>query len=882
MEGIVSIHAQQYAEDKYEKMLPLLGMRRAEITACMEGLTGDERILMEFLYGTMPICDAADYEPQLLYAYVRHALFLRRQKKWTRELPEEVFLNYVLYYRVNNENITDCRGWFYEMLWPLVENLSEEEAVKEVNYWCARQASYTSADPRTLSPAGVFKSGSGRCGEESTFLVTALRSIGIAARQVYTPIWAHCDDNHAWVEAWVDGGWRFLGACEPEEVLNKGWFTNASSRAMMIHTRVFSDYQSGKAEQREELTERDGAAYFYNDTPSYALTSPLKVRVRDEAGSPAVHARVSFELLNAAAHYPVSVLYTDQKGEVSLNMGLGSVCLVVSWKNCFCERLVENRENTTVEVVMREGEWEESLKRQEQEWQYLEHIAPRDYPMHPVKLTAQQKETGRKKKHEAEQRRREKLDGFARAEQCKRYPEAEEILALSYGNYPEICRFLEEHPGREARELLSVLSKKDYRDIHADLLGEHFDYGREVKEYSYGAYLQDEEDPWKLFLNYVWNPRIQHEMITPYRSFLTDALSAGEKEDFCREPAHIWKWIRERVTCLDEKNYHPVITSPAGVLRVLQGSEKAQKILFVAICRTLGIPARLNPVSYEAEYYRDHRFHDVSSAKQEEKMVLLKLKSQEQPEYHASWTIGRLIRDTERKEEDARCRFETLDLRGREFCDGQLTLTLPEGIYRLITTVRLPNGNQLEARRVVDTTAFTPGESGMPEQTMELVIRKPRLDQMLEKLALDHFTLRREDGSEAEAADILEGRITMLAFLEEGMEPTEHFLNELMERREEIGQSGLKLVFVVTGRQAYDNPTFAAALREVPAEVYYDDFTELPEILARRMYTDPERLPLVALISPDMTGRYASSGYNVGSVGLMLRIAKMLTEEEEN
>lgn len=114
------------------------------------------------------------------------------------------------------------------------------------------------------------------------------------------------------------------------------------------------------------------------------------------------------------------------------------------------------------------------------------------------------------------------------------------------------------------------------------------------------------------------------------------------------------------------------------------------------------------------------------------------------------------------------------------------------------------------------------------------------------------------------------------------MEPTEHFLNELMERREEIGQSGLKLVFVVTGRQAYDNPTFAAALREVPAEVYYDDFTELPEILARRMYTDPERLPLVALISPDMTGRYASSGYNVGSVGLMLRIAKMLTEEEEN
>ena len=32
------------------------------------------------------------------------------------------------------------------------------------------------------------------------------------SRQVYTPRWAHTDDNHAWVEAWVNGKWYFLGA----------------------------------------------------------------------------------------------------------------------------------------------------------------------------------------------------------------------------------------------------------------------------------------------------------------------------------------------------------------------------------------------------------------------------------------------------------------------------------------------------------------------------------------------------------------------------------------------------------------------------------------------------------------------------------------------
>ncbi len=81
----------------------------------------------------------------------------------------------------------------------------------------------------------------GRCGEESTFLVAALRSVGIPARQVYTPRWAHTDDNHAWVEAWADGKWYFLGACEPEPVLNLGWFNAPASRGNADAYKKYSD-----------------------------------------------------------------------------------------------------------------------------------------------------------------------------------------------------------------------------------------------------------------------------------------------------------------------------------------------------------------------------------------------------------------------------------------------------------------------------------------------------------------------------------------------------------------------------------------------------------------------------------------------------------------
>lgn len=950
MEQIISNRAAAYAAGKYRETLPLLGERRHEIDAYVEALAGDEKVLTEFLYGTMPLCDAADYEPELMGKFVSHALFLRRNVAWTGELPEDLFFNYVLYYRVNNEDITDCRGWFYEMLMPLVEGCGQREAVKRVNYWCARQAAYTSSNARTLGPVGVFYSGSGRCGEESTFLVTALRSIGIAARQVYTPRWAHCDDNHAWVEARVDGSWCFLGACEPEEVLNKGWFTNASSRAMMVHTRVFSDYQSeGTAEDgndavREELTERDGAALFYNDTPFYARTERFTVEVKDENGNPVCGARVAFELLNGAEYFPVSVLVTGEDGEVSLTMGLGSVHIFVSKGELCGEVLYRNggegqaggagscREGRTagadhgagVTVVLSEEAQRAAREAQKRDWQQFDLIAPRDYPVHPVTLTGEQKERGRAGRQEAELLRKQKLKRYADPESYAAYQDIfaaaerderlREILALSYGNTPEICRFLERHPEGEAVSFLGVLDKKDYRDLRADVLEEHYNRRKELYDAFCGNGGVEQEDG--LFLRYVWNPRIRYEALTPYRAAIQKALNKEQEERFRSEPGAIWRWIQETVSCEPGRSYHPVVTSPAGVLRTGQGSELSQKTLFVAICRTLGIPARINPVTSAAEYYRDHGFvavgcldapdrngrapesagggdgshENTATGGNDDRRVRLILRSGDEPAYFVSWTIGRQTVAGKGADRDGYTAYETLDFSDRAFEDGTLTLLLPEGCYRLLTTVRLPNGNQMAAVRIFDTADCVPGTDGVPEAELSLLLRRPLLAQMTESLALEDFTLRLEDGTECESREIVD-RHTMLAFLEEGTEPTEHLLNELREQRQEFLESGLKLIFVLTGRGALSNPTLADAMEKLPAEVYYDDFAELPEVLARRMYTDPEKLPLVLLVSPaggtacepgktesaaKLTGRYASSGYNVGNVRMMLGIAKLL------
>ncbi len=97
---------------------------------------------------------------------------------------------------------------FYAQLQERVAGKQMEAAILETNYWCAEEAIIRQR-MTVPSAEAVYRNGIGRCGEESVFTVNALRSIGIPARQVYAHRWAHCDDNHAWVEVWCEGTWHF-------------------------------------------------------------------------------------------------------------------------------------------------------------------------------------------------------------------------------------------------------------------------------------------------------------------------------------------------------------------------------------------------------------------------------------------------------------------------------------------------------------------------------------------------------------------------------------------------------------------------------------------------------------------------------------------------
>jgi len=790
-------------------------------------------LALKYLYMTMPCSDIGNYSFKVFLDYAENSVRLWKEAEGVRSLPEDIFLNYVLYHRVNEEEIAPCRELFHNEIrsfmeenekLSLMDGCSRKDFAIEVNYWCAQEATYHCTDDRTLSALTVYRRGNGRCGEESVFTVNALRSVGVPARQVYAPKWSHCDDNHAWVEIWCDGSWYFLGACEPEEILNKGWFTNASSRAMMVHSRVFDTMIP-----EGEVIGKDGMVTMLNELKRYALTKEITVSVKDSHGKPAEGAEVSFEVLNYSEYAPIAELKTDSLGKVSLTTGLGSIHISArmyadgEWLHA--ENSMDTKTEDCCEICLMPVGKEKGIFYEE--WTEIDMIAPHDAPVNKDMPTPEQKERGSKRLAEANAYREQKVRNLSN---------------------PECRKFLEKETGDSSmrKKLLEVLTEKDRTDCISQVLEEHLK----------SALPYEKNMDADIFVLYVLNPRVDDEVLQKYRKTILEQLSEEEKNMLQKEPAKIWKWIEDKIVSSPEKERSSVITTPSGCLKTGTGSILSKKILFVAMARTLGIPARLNPHDRSMEYMKNGKFISVSAETEKKASILLKASADTQWKYFQNWSIAKLEAG----------KYITRKLEAENFRDQVMKLPLEAGNYRILTSNRLPNGNIFAAEYYFEVQI---GEM----KRVELAFRNANLEDMLENISIPEFTLRKEDGSTVKASELTADGKHILAFLEEEKEPTEHILNEMMEQEEAFSRYAKRIIFVVKSKKALETPTLSRALGKLGnVQILYDDFSEIINTLGRRMYVDPDKLPLIIVTNGSLNGIYATSGYNVGTGDMLLRL----------
>ncbi len=552
------------------------------LTSCRDR-QAQENESLEFLYSTMSLPDSVDYTKDFYLENIRSSLRAREEMPWGKTVPEREFRHFVLPVRVNNEDLDMSRPVIYEELKDRVKSLSMTDAILEINHWCHEKATYQPSDSRTNSPLATMRSALGRCGEESTFTVAALRAMGIPARQVYTPRWAHTDDNHAWVEAWADGKWYFLGACEPEPVLNLAWFNEPASRGMMMSTNV-----AGRYDGPEEVLDTTDISTKINVTSNYAPVKKIEVTVLDSDGKPAAGAQTAFCLYNYAEFYPIAVKTADAQGHASLLAGLGDMVVWATDGTKFGLAKVSSAQPNTV-VLDKDADFEGELD--------FDIVPP---PVRPSSnpATAEQIATNNVRKAYEDSVRMAYTATFYDSARSEALADelgldkerVEKVMTGSRGNHAVIEGFLKS-TSPELRDkaliLLEQIAVKDLNDVTAEVLADH---------------LATPEVPSPLFDEYVLNPRVEREYLTPYKHILSQ-IETDDPE----------AWVMENITVDESRNPQHLRMSPEGVMRHRVTDKISRSVFFVALCRSHGIPARIDPVTSKTQRAgEDGRWVDVT------------------------------------------------------------------------------------------------------------------------------------------------------------------------------------------------------------------------------------------------------------------------------
>ncbi|BCJ95060.1 transglutaminase [Anaerocolumna cellulosilytica] len=845
-------------EKDFEKIRQL-ARSKEDLFQILSDCKGEEEICMKFLYAYMPLSDLANYNGELFLRFVRHALGIRERLYWVKTLDTFVFLNYVLQYRINNEDIEFYSESFFHEIYPRIKEKSLEKAVLEVNYWCYEKATYQSSDIRTLSPLSVIRNTYGRCGEESVLAVAALRSVGIPARQCYVPRWAHCDDNHAWVEVYIEGEWKYLGACEPEDRLNKGWFVQPASRAMFIHSRIFSPFTMEKTigSCNERLTE-------LNITSRYAKTKEIKVQVFNRDGSYANGVEVRFEVVNFAAFYPLTSVTTDELGCAFLETGLGDLCIYAHNESEYGFCKIDVRLEDEVKITL---------------GSFREEVRPFELTMKPPmgRVTENPPFTGQEtvqsiRTGKAGIIRKAYEDTFFNQEKAKVYIEdydnsysqkqkealaknsiakqarLKQILIHSRGNHEQITAFLEEEETRiytgYKLALLESLSRKDLTDVKAE----------ELKDFLLGAMPYKNNFKKDVFIPYVLCPRVSYEKLTAHRKKLMERFSKEEKEEFRSNPNKLFDYIRDKIGTFEELEYASLSASADNALTLAAGSNLTKKIAFVTILRTLGIPARMESLYLSVEYFKDNLWHSVNTEKEQEpnKKANLTLESNSEVTflYYKNYSIARM--------EDGV--FRDLELAGNPW-EKQITYELRPGNYRVMTVNRESDGS-------VDALLYSLVLREGENKSLALLINEKRKAQ--NRIALKNRKLYMETEELTYLSKELKQK-SLVIWLDLGREPTEHLLNELMDAKELIHKRKVEILAILNKQADRSNITFQKALSILPfVKTRIKTESDSLEDIYEAFGIADKQLPLAIVADENLSGIFGMAGYHVGIGELLL------------
>jgi transglutaminase-like putative cysteine protease len=846
------------AAERFRRRKKLARARSNELFSVFkESLTAEENKALEFLYAYIPLCDLTSHDGSYYLDNVRSSLEARKTMPWGEEIPENLFYQFVLFCRVNNENMDDSRPVLYKELKDKVKNLSMKEAVLEINHWCHEKATYRPTDIRTESPLGVIRTAFGRCGEESTLVAAALRSACIPARQVYSPRWAHCDDNHAWVEAWIDGAWRFLGACEPAPDLDMGWFVEPARRAMLIHTKVPGVYTGP-----EEIVRKSDWYTEINILPRYAETKKITVMVLDDESKPVPNAAVEYKIYNYAHFYSIASQVTSDIGTAVLTTGLGDLLVYAHKGSRFGYKKISVQDVDTVEIMMNRDGADEYT-------QDFDMAPPPEMPKRPVGVSKEEEEKNKQRLMEEDRIRGEYESTFMNREKAGKLAEETglnpdhvwKLIETSRGNWKVIADYLHstaKEYGTLSMTLLDTLFEKDLRDIEGNVLIDHLTNSSGFE----GA---------EGFKDYVLAPRIRNELLVPYRGFFQSRFSKEETRAFREDPVRIFLWIKRNIDIIEEAGGYRNPVTPVGVYELKKSDSLSRDIFFVALCRSTGIPSRLEPAAKNPQYYEGQRWVDVGFDKpgnRDKKIGHVKfdpVKPGTEPEYFPHFTVSRLEKGD----------YQVLDYEKTGFDVFAGGFPLEAGSYLLVT------GNRLDDGKVLSKCVFFTVEQGKTKRVPFEIRMEETAVADLGKID-DKLSFVCPEGRK-KISDMCRPNGLIMSWIEPGSEPARHFIRDLELLSERFDKEDVSIV-IATEKTGTSSGLSTGIDKALPVKTVFatDEGYRLLEAF-RQGLKESVTIDFPAVFVLNYTGSvvYVSTGYRIGLGEQIMKVLDKMSSGKE-
>ena len=637
-----------------------------------------------------------------------------------------------------------------------------------------------------------------------------------------------------------------------------------------MHTKVF-----GRYEGKEEVMSVTPNYTEINVIDNYAPTAQAKVKVTDGQGNPVSGAQVEFKLYNYAEFYTVATKQTDADGTCALTAGKGDMLVWASKDGKFGFAKLSFGKDNELTVALDKTPGDNCIVD-------FDIVPPAESVNLPAVTDEQRAENNRRLAQEDSIRNAYVAtfmseDSARRlAKQYKLDPDVvAKILAASRGNHKVIADFITRLRSEDSRkggiDLLQQISAKDLRDVSLEVLIENM--------------LSHVRTSAVNFRKYVRNPRISNEMLTPYKTFFDKVISQETEQIYLEEPAKLIAWVAENIRVEKDCNLGGPAISPAGVWKARVADAHSRDIFFVAMARSMGMPARIDEVTGKVQLIEDTGLIDVNFEKalsegtrsQRGKLIAgyKPAKSLDNPKYYSHFTISKVT---------PQGRLQLLAYEEGDADMGSGTTwssllkegaALDAGNYVLVTGTRLASGAVLS-----NITFF----SVEPQKTtkIDLVMRESKDEvQVIGNFNSESlFTPMADKGTSSSKQSLLQacGRgYFVVGILGVNQEPTNHALRDIAVYKADLEKWGRKMVLLFPDK-AQAGRFAKESFPGMPSTIIYGIDTDgvAKQIAEVMKLKNKNSLPIFIIADTFNRVVFVSQGYTIGLGEQLMKTVKGL------